>query len=518
MATRRDVIKVTSAIGLSAAAASLAAPIVKVAAQSGTMRIGLDVDAGTGDYRLARDSSARRLGELVYDGLVDLDAELNPQPALAESWEASNDTTWVFSLRQGVTFHDGEEFTAEDVVYTFESVLDEEFAAPLRALYTPITSVKALDSHTVEFSLSEPYAPFLSYMDFGIVPKHLGEDPAQDLGENPVGTGPFRMTNWVKNSQIEFEAFADHWRGAPSLAGVTFFIIPDNTVRATALESGDLDLIHSPLSPQDLERLRTLEGITVEEQTALGFTHLVFNTTDPILSDVTVRRALAHLVDKETIANDIYQGMDTPGESPLVPNTWWYSEIQDQPYDPEAAASLFAEAGWEDSDGDGVLEKDGERLTLVLKTHSEDPNRIQAVTFLQNLFSQNGIEASVETAEWPTFRDSVTNQDYQIAMLGWLSLVDPDRAMYNQFLCEGVSNDAKYCNPEVDELLILGRSTLDQEERVGIYRDAAQIIVDDVPYSVVLYQGYAVVMQDGVSGFVPHPSGSFKSLYQTSLQ
>jgi peptide/nickel transport system substrate-binding protein len=355
-------------------------------------------------------------------------------------------------------------------------------------------------------------------MDFGIVPRHLGEDSAHDLGENPVGTGPFQMVNWVKNSEIELEAFADHWRGAPKLSGVTLFIIPDNTVRATALESGDLELIHSPLSPQDLERLRTLDDFTVADQTGLGFTHLVFNTTDPVLSDVNVRRALAHLVDKETIANDIYQGMDMPGESPLVPNTWWYSEVEDQAFDPEAAATLFGDAGWEDSDGDGVLDKDGEKLTLVLKTHSEDPNRVQAVTYLQNVFSQYGVEATVETTEWPTFRDSVTTQDYQIAMLGWLQLVDPDRAMYNQFLCEGVSNDAKYCNPEVDELLSRGRSTLDQEERVGIYQDAAQIIVDEVPYSVVLYQGYAAVFSNRVVGFEAHPSGSFKSLYQTSVE
>lgn len=518
MATRRDVMKLTSAIGLTGPAALLASSPSRAVAQSATMRIGLDVDAGTGDARLANDTSARRLVDLVYDGLVLLDAQLNPQPALAESWETPDDTTWVFTLRSDVTFHDGEAFTADDVVYTFETVLDEDFAAPYRSLYTPIASITAVDPRTVEFKLSEPYAPFLAYMEFGIVPQHLGEDESHDLGQSPVGTGPFRLTNWARNSEIQFEAFGDYWGGAPSLETVTFFIIPDNTVRATALETGDLDLIHSPLSPQDLDRLRSIDGITVEEQTALGFTHLIFNTTDPTLSDVNVRRAIAHLVDKETIASEIYQGMDMPGESPLVPNTWWYSEIQDQPFDPEVAAELFAEAGWEDSDGDGVLEKDGTRLTLVLKTHSEDPNRIQAITYLQNLFAQNGIEATVETAEWPTFRESVTVQDFQIAMLGWLSLVDPDRAMYNQFLCEGASNDGRYCNPAVDELLMQGRSTANQEERVGIYQEAAQIVVDEVAYSVVLYQGYIVAHQSNVTGFVPHPSGSFKSLRDVSLE
>jgi peptide/nickel transport system substrate-binding protein len=487
------------------------------AQEGGTIRVGLDVDAGTGDPRLARDTSAFRLGELVFDGLVALDTELVPQPALAERWENPDPTTWVFHLRQGATFHDGEAVTAEDVVYTYETILDEAFGAPNRALYVPITGVTARDPQTVEFKLTGAYAPFLSYMEMGIVPQHVASDPASDFANNPVGAGPFAFVRWQKNNQIELEAFAEYWQGAPKVAGVTLSIVPDNTVRATALETGDLDLIHSPLSPQDVERLQTTDGVEVSVQTALGYTYLNFNTADPLLADVNVRRAIAQMVDKAVISEEIYQGMDTPGQSPLVPNTWWYSEVADHPFDPAAAAELLATAGWTDSDGDGVLDKDGQKLSLLLKTHSEDPNRIQTIEYLQNVLGENGIEASVETAEFPTFFDALMNHDYQIALVGWLRLVDPDYAMFNQFRCEGTSNYGQYCNPRVDELLEQGRVTLEPEQRVGIYKEAAQIVIDEVAYDVLLYQGYIVATRDTVEGFQPHPAGSFNSLWGTSL-
>ncbi|MEA2594627.1 MAG: peptide/nickel transport system substrate-binding protein [Thermomicrobiales bacterium] len=486
------------------------------AQSSGVLRAGLDVDAGTGDPRLTNDTSGFRLMDLVFDGLAVLDSTLVPQPALATSWDNPDPTTWVFHLRQGVKFHDGTDLTADDVVYTFETILDENFAAPFRALYAPITSVTATDPQTVQFKLKEPYAPFLSYMDMAIVPKHVAEDASKDFANNPVGTGAFKFVSWERNSKIELTANADYWNGAPKLSGVQLFIIPDNTVRATALETGDLDLIHSPLSPQDVAHLKEVDGVTVSEQTALGYTYLNFNTKDPVLSDVNVRRALAHLVDKNTISQDIYESMDIPGKSPLVPGTWWYADVAGQAYDPAAAAKLLTDAGWA-KNADGVYEKDGQKLTIVLKTHSEDPNRIQILEFLQNVFKENGVDASVETTEWPTYIAAVQQHDYQIALIGWLRLIDPDYAMYAQFRCDGGLNWGGYCDPKLDDLLAQGRANADQTQRAELYQQVATTVVDQVYYDVLLYQGYIVATRDNVTGFVPNPSGSWKSLTVTSL-
>jgi peptide/nickel transport system substrate-binding protein len=353
-------------------------------------------------------------------------------------------------------------------------------------------------------------------MDMAIVPKHVAEDASKDFANNPVGTGAFKFVSWERNSKIELTANADYWNGAPKLSGVQLFIIPDNTVRATALETGDLDLIHSPLSPQDVAHLKEVDGVTVSEQTALGYTYLNFNTKDPILSDVNVRRALAHLVDKNTISQDIYESMDIPGKSPLVPGTWWYADVADQAYDPAAAAKLLTDAGWA-KNADGVYEKDGQKLTIVLKTHSEDPNRIQILEFLQNVFKENGVDASVETTEWPTYIAAVQQHDYQIALIGWLRLIDPDYAMYAQFRCDGGLNWGGYCDPKLDDLLAQGRANADQTQRAELYQQVATTVVDQVYYDVLLYQGYIVATRDNVTGFVPNPSGSWKSLTVTSL-
>lgn len=483
------------------------------ASKASEIKVGLDIDAQTMDPRLARDTSSWRAIELVYDGLVRLDNNLTPQPDLAESWDNPNPTTWVFHLRKGVTWHDGQPFTAEDVKYTFDSILDPGFKAPYAKLYAPIKKIEVVDPNTVKFTLDAPYAPLLSYMDMGIVPKHIGEKNDNSLSSKPVGTGPYKFVQWDKKSKIIFEANDKYFGGAPKTPKVTYFIIPDNTARVAALEAGDVDFVHSPLSPQDIPRIKGNSKFTVEETTALGFTYLNFNTSSPLLSDIKVRQAIAHLVDKNALSTQVYQGMDKPGKSPLLPGTWAYTDkIDDYTYDPAQAKSLLAEDGWKDADGDGVLEKNGQKLSITLSTHSEDPNRVQAVQYLQNVFNQAGIQTKVSITEWPTFNSNVMAGKYDIALLGWLNLVDPDRAMYTQFVTNEGNNWGKYSNATVDTLLKDARATMDQKARAKMYEEAAQIVTRDVVYDVILYQGYVVMHSKKLTGFKPNPKGSLYGL------
>lgn len=480
------------------------------------IRVGLDVDPGTMDPRLANDSSASRVTEIVFDGLVELDENLVPQPALAESWENPDELTYIFHLREDVTFHDGEPFTADDVKFTFDSILDESFNAPYRSLYEPIESVNVVDEYTVEIKTSEPYAPLLSYLNIGIVPEHLADNA--DFANNPVGTGPYKMTDWKRGSEIHFEANAEYFNGEPATEKIVYYIIPDNTTRVSALEAGDIDLLHSPVSPQDIGRIESDDRFVVHQTTGLGHTYLNFNFEDPTIGEEAVRVAISHAVNKESIANDIYAGMDQPGKSPLIPSSWAYTDaIEGYEYNPELAQSVLEDAGWVDEDGDGIRERDGNKLSVVLKTHTEDPNRMQAVEFLQYELQSIGIDTSVETQEWPSFQESMQTGDYQVALLGWLNLVDPDRAMFNQFHSEGGSNYGSYSNPEVDELLEKGRTTIDQNERAEIYAQAAKIVTEEVAYNVVLYQGYVVMHVKELEGFTVHPGGYFKSLRDAKI-
>jgi len=481
------------------------------------LRAGLDVDAGTMDPRLARDTSAARMQELVFSGLVQLDPNLVPQPDLALSWEFTSPTTLVFQLRQGVTFHDGSAFDSEDVVYTFTTLVREDFGAPRRSLYTPIASVNALSPYEVEFVLSQPYAPLLQYLDMGIVPSDVAERLGADFGAQPVGTGPFRLAEWNRGDTIRLAAFDDYYAGRPSLDEIVISVIPDNNVRLIALESGDLDLIHSPVPPQDLERLKSDPNLVVTTTTALGYTYLNLNLRNPILQDVRVRKALAHLSDRQTISEVIFYGMDTPGESFLLPGTYYYtSDVVTYDYDPERAVELLNEAGWTDTNGDGILDKDGQPLSIELTTNV-DPNRQQILEFLQGEWAQVGIDASVRVYEWPSFIGDVIAGNYDIGLIGWLLLTDPDRATYLQFLTDGGSNYGKYSNPRADELLEAGRAETDPAARKEIYTELAQLVTDEAPYVFLLYQGYVVMHTPALEGFVVNPSGSWKSLVSATL-
>lgn len=490
--------------------AVLSLAIASAGAQT-VLKAGIDVDAGTMDPRLGRDTTALRMQELIFNGLVYLDSEVVPQPDLAESWEFVSPTELVFQLREGVTFHDGSAFDAEDVVYTYETILSDTFGAPRRSLYTPISQIEATGPYEVTFRLEQPFAPILQYLDMGIVPSDVAEAQGESFGDIPVGTGPFKLESWSRGATITLAANDDYFKGRPSIDQVVISVIPDNNVRLIALESGDLDLIHSPIPPQDLARLNASDDLEVTATNALGYTYLNVNTAHPILSDVRVRKALAYLTDRETISEVLFYGMDTPGFSFLLPGTYYYTEdVNVYEFNVERAAELLAEAGWTDSDGDGILDKDGQRLSLELTTNV-DPNRQQVLEFLQGEWAQVGIDASVRVYEWPSFIADVENGMYDIALIGWLNLADPDRS-YLAFKTGGDSNYGSYSNARVDELLEAGRTETDQAARKEIYTEVAQIITDELPYIFLVNQGYIVVNDPALDGFDVRPTGSWKSL------
>jgi peptide/nickel transport system substrate-binding protein len=384
-------------------------------------------------------------------------------------------------------------------------------------LYAPIRTIEALDSLTVRFTLTEPYAPFLRYLDVGIVPKHLVES-GHNLSVSPVGSGPYVLARWDKGSRIELVANAAHWNGEPNVPRIDIVLIPDNTARAQAFEAGDLDLIQSPLAPQDVVRLSDDDRFVQQIRLGNAITYLNFNTMVPLLSDPQLRIALAKLVDRETIVNRIYENIDTEATSIFPPTSWAYSEEVQQPeFDPDGAGMILVALGWRDSNGDGVLDKSGQRLSLRLGTHSEDVNRVQTVELLQNSFAAHGVETRVEISDWASFAVRRDAGDFDIILLGWTQLVDPDRVTFEQLHSSGGLNWGGYRNPRLDLLLSRGRSVQQQEDRAVAYREAAGIIAGEVPYYVLSHQGYQVFHSPRIIGFLPDPRGMLRSLTRASL-
>jgi peptide/nickel transport system substrate-binding protein len=478
-----------------------------------TVRVGLDVDAGTLDPRLARDTSAYRAADLIYDGLVRLSPDLKPEPNLAQSWENPDPKTWIFKLRQGVTFHDGSPLSADDVVTTYQTILKPDMNAPLRGLFTPIAKIEAIDPLTVKFTLSAPYSPLLSYLEMGIVPKKAAEGGV-DLGAKPIGTGPMKLARWDRGSRIVLEPNPQYWGGAPKIKELQLVVIGDNTARAQAFEAKDLDLIQSPLSPQDIKRLQDNGAFAHAITSGLGVTYLNFNTADPAVADPKIRQAIAMLVDQKTIVGELYQDVDQVATSVLLPSSWAYSGQVKQPtFDLAAAQKALDDLGWKDTNGDGVRDKGGKKLTLTISTHSEDPNRVQTLEFMQGLFQQAGIDAQIKITDWPSFSTNyVQKSQHQVALLGWLNIIDPDRLMYSQFYTNGPLNWGKYSNPELDKLLDAGRQALDLNERKAAYQKAAAIVAADLPYYVISYQGYQLFYSKALGNLEVNPRGYLRNV------
>lgn len=468
-----------------------------------TVRIGMDVDAVSLDPRTARNTTDYRVLDLVYDGLVRLSPGLLPQPNLALKWEQTDPTTIVFDLRDDAKFHDGKPVLASDVVFTYTTILDPKLASNAASLFAPIQSVEALGDHQVKFTLKHPYAPLLSYLDIGIVPQHLVE-AGHDLSAQPVGSGPYKFVSWSRGHQIALEANADYAGGEPGTREIVFVTLGDNTARAQALEAGDLDIVMTPLSPDDVERLSADDRFKHTRLPGLTITYLNFNTQSPALSDPAVRRAVSMLVDQDVIVNQIYGGLDVPGTSVLIPpSAWSYTDQIRQPqFDVEKAGATLRELGWTPG-ADGILQKDGQKLTIKLSTNAEDSARIQTIEYMQNVMQQVGIDAQVEIADFPAWIANVRSGKFDIALLSWVNLVDPDRGTYSQLTTTGALNWGKYSNAEVDAALQAGRNAVDQEARVKAYHEAARIIADEVPYYIVSYTGFDAFSKVSLTGAEP---------------
>jgi peptide/nickel transport system substrate-binding protein len=227
-----------------------------------------------------------------------------------------------------------------------------------------------------------------------------------------------------------------------------------------------------------------------------------------------VRRAIAMLVDQKTIVNDLYQGVDQVATSVLLPSSWAYSADVKQPtFDLAGAQKALDELGWKDSNGDGIRDKGGKKLTITISTHSEDPNRVQTLEFMQGMFQQAGIDAQIRISDWPSFSTNyVQKSQHQVALLGWLNIVDPDRLMYSQFVTNGPLNWSKYSNPELDKLLEEGRQALDLNARRDAYRKAAEIIAQDLPYYVISYQGYQLFYSKALGNLEVNPRGYLRNV------
>jgi peptide/nickel transport system substrate-binding protein len=483
----------------------------------GTLVVGMVSEAMSLDPGVGIDMGSATLMASIYEGLVRFkDGTLDVEPALATSWEVSDDALeYTFHLRQDVLFHDGTPFNAEAVKFHFERTLDENhpyyFTGPFPEqtfFFGALDHVEVVDDYTVKMVLAEPYGPFLgnlTAMTGGIASPTAIKEWEAEFGRHPVGTGPFKFVSWEPTQRIVLERNDDYWGGAPYLDGVVFRPITEAQVRYTELAAGAVDLIMD-LPPDNIGDVESSPELQLLQQDTPHVWWLTLNTHLAPLDDVRVRQAVNYAVNKVAIVHDVLAGTGRVATQPIPPAlSWAYSdEVQGYPYDPDKAMDLLKEAGYDP----------GVELVFWVP---ESGSGMQSPKAMAEAISADlaavGITTRMEVMEWGTYVDEYYNglgDRAHMAEMSWnLMNGDPDLVMNmcfpSQFCPPNGWNAGCYQNEEVDDLVSLAAQSADREERARLYDQATRIIVEEAPWLFVDNMLQTAAATADLNGFILQP-------------
>ncbi|TQV84974.1 ABC transporter substrate-binding protein [Aliikangiella coralliicola] len=464
----------------------------------------------------------------IYNRLLEFEpGTTNVIPSLATSWDISGDKTeYTFKLRKGVQFHQTayfkptREFNADDVIFSINRQLDLKHPYHLvgggayqyfqgMGMHNLIESVEKVDNYTVKIKLNKPEAPFISNMAMPFM-SILSEEYAAQLAnlgrkENidtlPVGTGPFKYRRYLKDSVIRYNAHASYWQGKTAIDNLIFSITPDASVRYQKLKKGECDIAVYP-SPADIASIQKNEKLELRELDGLNIGYLAMNTEKPPFNNLSVRRAIAHALDKQSYINAIYLGKAKPAINPYPSTVWSYHEdIDTYEYNPQKARQLLKEAGFDK----------GFKTTLWTLPVSRpfNPNGRKMGELMQQDLAKVGIEVELVTYDWGTYLDKVKRGEHDIVQLGWTGdNGDPDNFLYTLFSCDSVdrgSNNSRYCQKSFDSLIKTARSESDRKKREALYQKALQIFSHDVPVIPIAHAKVYRALRNTVSGYIMDP-------------
>ncbi len=446
--------------------------------------ISLPSDAVTLDPHMHSQAETQTILYHFFDQLVD-NTEQGPAPSLATAWKQLDPVTWRFTLRKGVSFHNGEPFNARAVKFSFDRLVDPNQKAPMGSRLTAIKEVKIVDDYTVDIITKEPYAVLLYMISqfMSIVPpdtvKQLGD---AKFGQSGIGTGAYKLVKWVKDQELIAEANPKYWRGAPKVQRVIFRAIPEDAARIAALQTGEADIIY-PVPPDRWKDLQQDKNTRLSARTGT-MVYMGLDTYHAPFNDVRVRRALNHAIDVQTIINKILGGTAERMNGPLFKTTLGYDKnVPLFKYDPALAKKLLAEAGY----ANGF-----ETVLSALPAQEGASNLTEVAETVAYQLGQIGIKVKIDTLEPATAFARYRSQEFKMYFYTWPEYPEPDRFLYTLF--HSKARGYYYKNPEADKLLDEGRRTFNLEERRKVYESLHRLLAQDVPW-VFLYSqktGYGV--------------------------
>ena len=483
---------------------------------SADLTVGVESYPGNLDPRYPTDAYSAKVGALLFNGLLKLDENLMLAPDLVDRYEYLSDSKLSFHLRSDVYFHDGQKLTSQDVLYTIDSLRDPKKKSPLYAVFQKVKAVNVLDEQNFEIELKEPFAPFLTALTVGIIPQGVDETD-EPFAKHPIGTGSFKFDRAQEGQWIRLKANPHYFDGAPELDSLLVRTVRDDTTRVLQLLHGQIDLVQNAVPLVLVEWLRKQSGIQIAGSPGINYVYWAFNLRDPILKNLKVRQAIAHVIDRESLIQYRQKGFVQRATGLLAPeNAYYEGEVEQFDYDPALAKRLLDEAGYPDPDGEGPKP----RLTLNLKT-STKRDRVALARAMASQLQQVGIELTVSAYEWGTFFRDIRSGNFQIYSSTWVGVTEPD-IYYNTFHSSMFppqgANRGFYQNSEVDRLLEQGRNSTDFNLRKQDYSEVQKIVAHDLPYLSLWYEDNIVFMRDRVEDYSLRPDASWLGLAKARVK
>lgn len=466
---------------------------------------------------LAGDSASSEINDLVYNGLVKYDKDLVLVGDLARSWEVlDGGKTIVFKLRDDVKWHDGRSFTAGDVVFTYQCLVNPDIISPRSGRFKMIESVKATDEHTLVVKYSRAYSPALESWGLGIIPKHIfeqGDFDKNPANRKPVGTGAYKFVKWQSGEQIVLEKNSEYFEETGNITRIIYRIIPDSSVQFLELRKRGIDSMgltpHQYRYETDDEEFN--RNCNKFRYGAFQYAYMGYNLTNPLFKDRRVRRAISYAINKKAIVDAVLLGCGVQIHSNYPPSSWAYNpDVEKFDYDPVRARALLDEAGWRDTDGDGVRDRDGRKFSFTILTNQGNKMREEAATIIQSQLKEAGIASEIRILEWATLINRhIDRRDFDAVVLGWSTAVDPDcySLWHSSEARPGGFNFVSYKNPEVDALIDKGRMSFDRGERKKIYGRIQEMIASDQPYCFLYAPDSLTVVASRFHGIEPARAG-----------
>jgi peptide/nickel transport system substrate-binding protein len=433
---------------------------------------------------------------LLFDGLTAHDADNNVVPGLAKSWELDDKTnTYTFHLNEDVKWHDGEDFTADDVKFTIEAIQNPDNESEIASNYEDVTDITVADENTVAFTLNEKNVAFLEYMTIGILPKHLleGKDMQTDeFFHAPVGTGPYKLQEWDEGQSITLVKNEDYYKGAPNINRIVFKIVPDDNAKALQLKSGELDM--AKITPKDAQNFTNDELYKVYDMKTADYRGIMYNFNNEFWQkNADVIPGINYGIDRQAMVDSVLLGEGVVAYGPLQRNKYNDDTVEQYNYDPKKAKEIIEAAGWT-LGSDGIYEKDGEKLSFTINVMEGDQVRADLAAIASQQLKEIGVDAKSQV------QSEIDWANQEAFLIGWGSPFDADDHTYKVFGTDKGSNYNAYSNADVDKYLTEARQTDDDAARKEAYANFQKALADDPAYTFFCYVDVDYVVNKEIQG------------------